>query len=113
MARVQSARMACGSCETKRMVAPLSCISLMRLKQRGDAAFVLDMAVRRLQRARDDLKQSGFAGTVRADDARRRSSLKLEAHIAQSPELTMTFPASARQGFLQAVARMSVDAILL
>src|SRR5438552_7488082 len=83
------------------------------LQQGGDAALVPDGAVRGLERAGDNLQQSGFAAAVRPNDSGRRPRFDLEADILQRPEFTVAFPEPARKHLLQAIARMVIHSILL
>jgi hypothetical protein len=82
-------------------------------EERRDAPLDEDAPVRRLQRPGDDLEERRLAAAVRPDDAGRRATPDLEAHVAQGPELAVTPDAPARQRLDQPVARMPVDAVLL
>src|SRR5947207_2025086 len=84
-----------------------------KLQQGGNPAFVPDGAVRGLERAGDDLQQSGFAAAVRPDDSGRRSRFDLKTDILQRPKFTVALPEPARKHLLQAIAWMVIHSILL
>src|SRR5437016_3530109 len=83
------------------------------LQQGGDPALVPDGAVGGLERAGDDLQQSGFAAAVRPDDSSRGPRFDLKTDILQRPEFTVTLPEPARKHLLQAIAWMVIHSILL
>ncbi len=66
-------------------------------EQRRDATVVPDVSMRRLERARDDLQESGFAAAIWTDDAGGRAGFNLEADVPERPKFAVPLPMSTRQ----------------
>src|SRR5262245_3597924 len=80
-----------------------------QLQQRDHPAFHLEPPGGRVQRARQDLQEGGFARTVHANDADALASSHLQVDALKRPEALMANEAPQREPFDDTVPRVSIQ----